>query len=381
MRGIAFEATPKRKKNTDDNNDAPQEALFGDDSGAPGLKAAEKRLRLDIDSDVKKGKGRSRDGVSKKRSLEDLGGKEAEVGVEAFQPAPVDDDGQDVAKDAAPTEGVGFYAKENKEGKSAKHKTSKKDKKSKKKSKGKKSKKDKKKKKKSTSSSSESSSSSSSSSSVFRVGKTGSDRISQARLIQWAEDHPGMTALDLLRRMKKQVGEDGEKLEKTTSAPAVAKQYDHRVLKHIVGPNGYNVRNQREMTTLCVMLDHLALGRYQRAADVAAARLKSVERANREGHFGHAQFLELIEVNPEGLTSVDENLLVRNEATQNQKSWPSSDGGWQSSGWGSNSDYQWITQPQGKGKGADKGKKGEKGKKGGQKGEKGKKGKGKKESE
>jgi hypothetical protein len=87
-------------------------------------------------------------------------------------------------------------------------------------------------------------------------------------------------------------------------------------------------------------------------------------------------------VNPEGLTSVDENLLVRNEATQSQKSWPSSDGGWPSSDWGSNSEYyQWIPQPQGKGKGADKGKKGEKGKKGGKKGEKGKKGKGKKDAE
>ena len=183
--------------------------------------------------------------------------------------------------------------------------------------------------------------------------------------------------------MKKQVGEDGEKLEKTSTAPAVAKQYDLRVLKHIAGAKGYSVRNQREMTTLCVMLDHLALGRYQRAADVAAARLKSVERANREGHFVHAQYLELVEVNPEGLTSVDENLLVRNESAQSQKSWASSDGGWQNSDWRQSSDhYQWVSsQPQGKGKGADKGKKGEKGKKGGKKGEKGKKGKGKKDDE
>ena len=183
--------------------------------------------------------------------------------------------------------------------------------------------------------------------------------------------------------MKKQVGEDGESLEKTATAPAVAKQYDLRVLKHIAGPNGFNARNQREMTTLCVMLDHLALGRYQQAADVAAARLKSVERANREGHFSHAQFLELVEVNPEGLTSVDENLLVRNETAQNQRNWPSSDGGWQNSDWWQSSDhYQWIpNQPQGRGKGAEKGKKGDKGKKGGKKGDKGKKGKGKKDSE
>ena len=193
-------------------------------------------------------------------------------------------------------------------------------------------------------------------------------------MIQWAEDHPGMVALQLLRKMKSVVGEDGEQVKKTGAAPAVAKQFDLRVLKHQMGPSGVPVyRNQRELSTLCVILDHLALGRYRQAADVAAARLKSVEGANRGGHFHQSSFLELIPVNTEGLTTVDEKVLVRNESLLNQKSSPSSGDGWQSYGKGdkSHQPYSWI--PQGKGKGkkeGDKGKKGAKGKKGEGKGKK-----------
>ena len=93
-----------------------------------------------------------------------------------------------------------------------------------------------------------------------------------------------------------------------------------------------------------MVLDHLSLGRYRQAADVVAARLKSVERAHREGHFGNSQFLELVPVNPEGLTTADENLLMRNEARE----WHSSDGGWQNyEQGGKGANYQWI--PKGKG--------------------------------
>ena len=165
-------------------------------------------------------------------------------------------------------------------------------------------------------------------------------------MIRWAEDHPGQTALQ---------------------APAVAKQFDLRILKHQAGPNGHNVRNQREMTTLCVALDHLALGRYRQGADVLAARLKSIEAGNRDGHFHKSQLLELIPVNPEGLTTVGEKLLVKNESNLNQNNWPSFGESWSSYGKGEkdSSSHKWI--PQGKGKGkkdGEKGKKGAKGKKG-----------------
>ena len=122
------------------------------------------------------------------------------------------------------------------------------------------------------------------------------------------------------------------------------------------------------MTNLCVILDHLALGRYRQAADVAAARLKSVEGANRDGHFHQSSFLELVPVNTEGLTTADEKVLVRNESLLTQKNSSSSGEGWQNYGEGDkgHQPYSWI--PQGKGKG--KKEKGAKGKKGEGKGKK-----------
>ena len=164
------------------------------------------------------------------------------------------------------------------------------------------------------------------------------------------------------------VGQDGEKVNKKGSPPACAKQFDLRILKHQAGPHGINQRNQREMSTMCVLLDHLTLGRYKEAAGVAAARLKAVETANKDGRFGNAQFLELLPVNVEGLTSADDKLVVRNETLLGKGDVSSSSNAWIPSGKGKNENYTWV--PKGKGKG-DKNKNKEKG-------DKGNKGKGKK---
>ena len=163
------------------------------------------------------------------------------------------------------------------------------------------------------------------------------------------------------------VGQDGEKVKKI-GAPAVAKQYDLRVLRQQGNAQGTSYqRNQRELTTLCVVLDHMALGRYKQAADVVAAMLKSVEAGARGGHFYQSAFLELVPVNPDGLTTVDEKLLVKNEMLLNQKSSPAQASDWTGHGKGgnSNSSHSWIPSGNGKSKkGGGKGKKGNKGKKG-----------------
>ena len=118
------------------------------------------------------------------------------------------------------------------------------------------------------------------------------------------------------------------------------------------------------------MLDHLVLGRYKKAADVVAARLKSVEAANREGNFANGQFLELIPVNTEGLTTADEKQGLRNEALMNKPTWKGSGGDWSQSGKGNYGNCQWIPEQKGK-KGEQTGKKASR---------KGKKEKGKKTS-
>ena len=253
-----------------------------------------------------------------------------------------------------------------KSGKEAKTSDKKKKKDSKKK---KKSKKDKKRRKETTSSSS-SSTSSSSSSSVFRVTHKGADKASQARALKWAEDHPGRTARRLLRTMHDTVGEEGESSRSKGPPPACAKQYDLRVFKRETGPQGINARNQREMSTLCWVLDHLAMGRYHQAADVVAGRIKSLETGNKEGHFHNAQFLELLPVHTEGLSSTDDKQVLRHEASASKGSWSSSGKDWTNYGKGKPSNYQWVPGDKSKQKG--KGKSGVKGKA---------KGKGKKEGE
>ena len=161
------------------------------------------------------------------------------------------------------------------------------------------------------SSSSSSSSPDSSSSSKFRVTKTatGPDKLTQARMIRWCEEHPGKTARNLLQHMENQVGRDGENMEQGNSLPAAAKAYDLRVLKIQPGAN-HHLRNHREITTLCVVLDHLAQGRVNQAADCVASRLKAVEQTSNDGNWENSRYLELLPADIEGLTTKDEKQMV-----------------------------------------------------------------------
>ena len=89
-----------------------------------------------------------------------------------------------------------------------------------------------------------------------------------------------------------------------------------------------------------------------------------METASREGNFGNVQNLELVPVNPEGLTSIDEKQVIRNETTANRSTWQNSGDGWTGSGKGKYQNYTWVPTPKGKtkDKGKDKGKNGKKGK-------------------
>ena len=145
-----------------------KEALFGSALPAAGSKVspAEKRLRQDLDEEIKK-KSHKKKVAEKPPSLEELGGvaKPAIPGDLPEEAAVEEPDGSSSEDEAA----AGFWmANPGEDGKKESKKDKKKPKKAKKDSKKKKqSKKDKKKKKKGSSSSSDSSSSSSSSSSVF----------------------------------------------------------------------------------------------------------------------------------------------------------------------------------------------------------------------
>ena len=112
--------------------------------------------------------------------------------------------------------------------------------------------------------------------------------------MSWAEEYPGRLAARLLQRMENNVGRDGEANSwAKDSAPAAARAYHIRVLK-VTYPD-MTPRNARELHTLAVLLDHLALGRTKHAADIIAQRIKALERSIVDmGKWDHAQYLELI---------------------------------------------------------------------------------------
>ena len=143
---------------------------------------------------------------------------------------------------------------------------------------------------------------------VFRATSGSGEKMSQATMIRWTEKNPGLSAAHILQQMEDTVGRDGDRGKwKPTDCPASAKAYYIRYLKH---ENTHQVRNHREMRTLCTVLDHLARDRPREAADVIAHRLKAVEMASRDNGWSQANFVELIPAVAETLTTRDELLVV-----------------------------------------------------------------------
>ena len=107
-----------------------------------------------------------------------------------------------------------------------------------------------------------------------------SGKANQTRLVDWARAYPGRLAAAQLQSMQDKV-RGGEAAWDVTDTPASAKSYYLRMLE--MGAAQGSMRSLREMTTLCTILDHLALGRTRQAADTVAQRLKAVEMACADG--------------------------------------------------------------------------------------------------
>jgi hypothetical protein len=114
----------------------------------------------------------------------------------------------------------------------------------------------------------------------------------------------------------------GERAEwSRTAAPSSGKMY---YMRHIKPETSHHqVRNLREMKTICTALDHIAMGRAGQAADVLSQRLKAVELATKENDWSRACFLELVEEDTANLVSTDEQLLIRKETEARDKQYVS----------------------------------------------------------
>ena len=128
----------------------------------------------------------------------------------------------------------------------------------------------------------------------------------------------GVLAAQTLKRMEDSVGRDGEATHWGKSdTPASAKSYYLRVLRPAT--EKVSLRNLREMHTMAVVLDHLALGRSKAAADVAAQRLKALELASTTGSWDKAQYLELVPQEGATLVNKEEEYLATKETELYQR--------------------------------------------------------------
>jgi hypothetical protein len=225
-----------------------------------------------------------------------------------------------------------------------------------KKRKHKKSKKGKKHRKRSSSSDSSGSGSSkdsgSSSEQVFRAAAKASRLKSQEDMLEDARENPGLLSCKSLQLMENRVGREGEsRVWKPWDAPPSAKSYYLRVLLHTKPPIG--TRNLREMSTICTVMDHLAMGRVGEAGDVLTQRLKAIELSSLDGDWDRARHLELVPQDSASLVNRGELKLVQKEMEAEKKVslQPSSGQSWSSfgKGKGKSEAYAWI-QPKGKGK-------------------------------
>ena len=113
-------------------------------------------------------------------------------------------------------------------------------------------------------------------------------------------------------------GVEGPNRAEGNRTPAVAMNHVLTILLPSLGQKA-GLRSTRELKTLGSILDLLAKGAPSKAADVVAQRIKAVERASHESHWGSAQFLELLPPENSMLLDKDEEMFVAKEYLLEQK--------------------------------------------------------------
>lgn len=161
---------------------------------------------------------------------------------------------------------------------------------------------------------------SSSSESSFRKGPSSTAKSSQQRWLAYSNRHPGRLASRMLLKMEQATarGVEGPNHTEGNRTPAVAMNHVLTILLPSLGQKA-GLRSTRELKTLGSILDLLARGAPSKAADVVAQRIKAVERASHESHWGSAQFLELLPPENSMLLDKDEEMFVAKEYLLEQK--------------------------------------------------------------
>ena len=148
----------------------------------------------------------------------------------------------------------------------------------------------------------------------FRDAPAGQKAGNQVHLIQYAKKKPGRLASRLLLKMRREgaQGSVGASRRRDGLTPPSAVHY----LVTVMGPRlgtKLNMRSQRELRTLCTVLDMMAQHRHAQAADLVGQRIKALEKATADGHWASAQHLELLSPEMGGLLERDEEIYTSRE--------------------------------------------------------------------
>eukprot|EP00435_Cladocopium_sp_Y103_P067185 s82_g29.t1 len=155
---------------------------------------------------------------------------------------------------------------------------------------------------------------SSESESLFQKGLAVTAKSSQQRLLAYTNPYPGRLASRMLLKMEQAVarGTVGPQVNQGQRTPPVALNHILTILLPSLGQKA-GLRSTRELKTLGTILDQLASGAPSKAADTVTQRIKAVERATHEGHWGSAQHLELLAPENSMLIEKDEEMYVTKE--------------------------------------------------------------------
>eukprot|EP00435_Cladocopium_sp_Y103_P071316 s228_g37.t1 len=140
------------------------------------------------------------------------------------------------------------------------------------------------------------------------------------KLLAYTNRYPGRLASRMLLKMEQAVarGTVGPMVGEGRRTPPVALNHILTVLLPSLGQKA-GLRSTRELKTLGTILDQLASGAPSRAADTVTQRIKAVERATHEGHWGSAQHLELLAPENSMLIDKDEEMFVTREFLLEQR--------------------------------------------------------------
>ena len=125
--------------------------------------------------------------------------------------------------------------------------------------------------------------------SLFREAPSSTTK--QMKLVRYAQARPGRLASRLLLKMHEAVSQEGgaESAAGGVKTPASAKPYFLGIMMTNLRDR-MNLRSQRELRTLALLLDLLARGKAAaHAADLAAQRVKALEKPIQDGSWARAR--------------------------------------------------------------------------------------------